>query len=110
MGYFHTEDAGKRNKNWQELAGRRCMGACAFDLVDGYSFTAGVDRVWVDHESFLAKVWGKTGSKLYSKTSAADYADNLQVISCTQRAVECDGGSTYARHVLMCPTLSHENR
>ena len=35
--------------------------------------------MWVDHESFLAKVWGKTGSKLYSKASAADYADNLQV-------------------------------
>lgn len=35
--------------------------------------------MWVDHESFLAKVWGKTGSKLYSKVSGADYVDNLQV-------------------------------
>ena len=25
----------------------------------------GVDRVFVDHPDFLAKVWGKTGSKLY---------------------------------------------
>ena len=36
----------------------------------------GVDRVFVDHPIFLAKVWGKTGSKLYGKKSGADYADN----------------------------------
>ncbi len=38
----------------------------------------GVDRIWVDHDAFLAKVIGKTGSKLYGKASGADYADNLQ--------------------------------
>lgn len=36
----------------------------------------GVDRVWVDHPMFLAKVWGKTGSKLYGQKSGADYIDN----------------------------------
>lgn len=36
----------------------------------------GVDRVWVDHPWFLAKVWGKTGGKLYGAKSGADYADN----------------------------------
>merc|ERR1711939_1123098 len=38
----------------------------------------GVDRVFVDHPLFLAKVWGKTGSKLYGKTNGADYADNQE--------------------------------
>jgi granule-bound starch synthase len=36
----------------------------------------GVDRVFVDHPMFLAKVWGKTGSKLYGKKAGADFADN----------------------------------
>lgn len=36
----------------------------------------GVHRVWVDHPSFLAKVWGLTGSKLYGAKSGADYVDN----------------------------------
>ena len=36
----------------------------------------GVDRVFVDHPWFLAKVWGKTGAKLYGKKSGSDYADN----------------------------------
>ncbi len=36
----------------------------------------GVDRVFVDHESFLAKVWGKTGAKLYGSAAGSDYADN----------------------------------
>ncbi|EIE21159.1 granule-bound starch synthase [Coccomyxa subellipsoidea C-169] len=36
----------------------------------------GVDRVWVDHESFLAKVWGKTGAKLYGQKSGRDFNDN----------------------------------
>jgi len=37
---------------------------------------SGVDRVFVDHPSFLAKVWGKTGSKIYGSRSGADYLDN----------------------------------
>ena len=36
----------------------------------------GVDRVFVDHPLFLAKVWGKTGSKLYGAKSGADFGDN----------------------------------
>eukprot|EP00232_Nephroselmis_pyriformis_P002636 CAMPEP_0182913272 /NCGR_PEP_ID=MMETSP0034_2-20130328/37952_1 /TAXON_ID=156128 /ORGANISM="Nephroselmis pyriformis, Strain CCMP717" /LENGTH=621 /DNA_ID=CAMNT_0025049985 /DNA_START=21 /DNA_END=1886 /DNA_ORIENTATION=+ len=36
----------------------------------------GVDRVFVDHPLFLAKVWGKTGSKIYGNKSGADFVDN----------------------------------
>lgn len=36
----------------------------------------GVDRVWVDHPTFLAKIWGQTGSMLYGKKSGADFSDN----------------------------------
>lgn len=36
----------------------------------------GVERVFVDHPSFLAKVWGKTGAKLYGSAAGSDYADN----------------------------------
>ncbi|GBF91060.1 granule-bound starch synthase [Raphidocelis subcapitata] len=36
----------------------------------------GVHRVFVDHPWFLAKVWGKTGARLYGSRSGADYADN----------------------------------
>jgi len=38
----------------------------------------GVDRVFVDHPAFLAKVWGKTGSKLYGEKSGHDFADNQE--------------------------------
>jgi len=41
-----------------------------------HSKKKGVDRVFIDHPIFLAKVWGKTGSKLYGKTSGADFVDN----------------------------------
>jgi len=41
-----------------------------------HSKKQGVDRVFVDHPCFLAKVFGKTGSKLYGKKSGADYIDN----------------------------------
>lgn len=36
----------------------------------------GVDRVFVDSPLFLAKIWGKTGSKLYGKKSGSDFNDN----------------------------------
>ena len=36
----------------------------------------GVDRIFVDHPDFLAKVWGKTGAKLYGEKSGYDFADN----------------------------------
>lgn len=38
-----------------------------------HSIKKGVHRVWIDHPWFLAKVWGKTGSKLYGPRSGADY-------------------------------------
>eukprot|EP00976_Prorocentrum_cordatum_P073264 1181015-Prorocentrum_minimum.AAC.3 len=38
----------------------------------------GVDRVFVDSPLFLAKVWGKTGSKLYGLKSGADFEDNAK--------------------------------
>ena len=41
-----------------------------------HSVGKGVNRVFVDHPWFLAKVWGKTGSKLYGPKSGADYVDN----------------------------------
>ncbi|KXZ51655.1 hypothetical protein GPECTOR_11g109 [Gonium pectorale] len=41
-----------------------------------HSIKKGVHRVWIDHPWFLAKVWGKTGSKLYGPRSGADYLDN----------------------------------
>ncbi|CAL8469225.1 g8766 [Coccomyxa elongata] len=41
-----------------------------------HTLEKGVDRVWVDHESFLAKVWGKTGAKLYGQKSGRDFNDN----------------------------------
>ncbi|KAG0556017.1 hypothetical protein KC19_11G019700 [Ceratodon purpureus] len=36
----------------------------------------GVDRIFVDHPLFLAKVWGKTGSRIYGPNSGEDYDDN----------------------------------
>ncbi|MEW5299851.1 MAG: hypothetical protein WDW36_002825 [Sanguina aurantia] len=41
-----------------------------------HTLQKGVHRVFVDHPWFLAKVWGKTGSRLYGARSGADYLDN----------------------------------
>merc|ERR1739848_320303 len=41
-----------------------------------HSKKKGVDRVFIDHPCFLAKVYGKTGSKLYGKKSGSDFVDN----------------------------------
>ncbi|KAL2346783.1 hypothetical protein Fmac_000783 [Flemingia macrophylla] len=41
-----------------------------------HCFKRGVDRVFVDHPLFLAKVWGKAGTKLYGETTGEDYDDN----------------------------------
>uniref|UniRef100_A0A7S0MWB4 Starch synthase, chloroplastic/amyloplastic n=1 Tax=Pyramimonas obovata TaxID=1411642 RepID=A0A7S0MWB4_9CHLO len=38
----------------------------------------GVDRVFVDSPLFLAKVWGKTGSKLYGLKSGSDFENNAK--------------------------------
>ncbi|KAM7472355.1 hypothetical protein LguiA_010538 [Lonicera macranthoides] len=41
-----------------------------------HCYKRGVDRVFVDHPLFLAKVWGKTGSKVYGPIAGEDYKDN----------------------------------
>jgi granule-bound starch synthase len=41
-----------------------------------HCFKRGVDRVFVDHPRFLAKVRGKTRSKIYGPTTGVDYYDN----------------------------------
>ncbi|CAN6466296.1 unnamed protein product [Victoria cruziana] len=41
-----------------------------------HSYKRGVDRVFVDHPWFLAKVWGITAGKLYGPTTGVDYQDN----------------------------------
>jgi granule-bound starch synthase len=41
-----------------------------------HTYKRGVDRVFLDHPFFLAKVWGKTGGKIYGPTSGLDYEDN----------------------------------
>ncbi|GLT64640.1 hypothetical protein SLA2020_371200 [Shorea laevis] len=41
-----------------------------------HCYKRGVDRVFVDHPMFLAKVWGKTGSKIYGPRAGIDYEDN----------------------------------
>jgi granule-bound starch synthase len=47
----------------------------------------GVDRVFVDSPLFLAKVWGKTGSKLYGEKSGADFNDNEKRFAVLNHAV-----------------------
>lgn len=41
-----------------------------------HCYKRGVDRVFVDHPMFLAKVWGKTGSKIYGPAAGEDFQDN----------------------------------
>ncbi|KAG8069500.1 hypothetical protein GUJ93_ZPchr0006g41416 [Zizania palustris] len=41
-----------------------------------HCFKRGVDRVFIDHPSFLEKVWGKTGEKIYGPDTGTDYRDN----------------------------------
>ncbi|KAM1097560.1 hypothetical protein ACFX15_014452 [Malus domestica] len=41
-----------------------------------HCYKRGVDRVFVDHPSFLERVWGKTGSKIYGPSAGEDYKDN----------------------------------
>lgn len=41
-----------------------------------HCYKRGVDRVFVDHPIFLAKVVGKTGSKIYGPITGVDYNDN----------------------------------
>ncbi|CAM6105177.1 unnamed protein product [Calypogeia fissa] len=54
-----------------------------------HTFKRGVDRVFVDHPSFLAKVWGKTGGKIYGPVTGEDYQDNeLRFSLFCQSAIE----------------------
>lgn len=46
-----------------------------------HTIQKGVHRVFVDHHSFLAKVWGLTGEKLYGAKSGADFIDNQKRFS-----------------------------
>ncbi|KAJ6826251.1 granule-bound starch synthase 1b, chloroplastic/amyloplastic isoform X2 [Iris pallida] len=41
-----------------------------------HCYKRGVDRVFIDHPSFLAKVWGKTGGKIYGPVTGTDYEEN----------------------------------
>ncbi|CAM0912587.1 unnamed protein product [Alopecurus aequalis] len=41
-----------------------------------HCYKRGVDRVFIDHPSFLEKVWGKTKEKIYGPDTGTDYKDN----------------------------------
>ncbi|RCV20020.1 hypothetical protein SETIT_4G022400v2 [Setaria italica] len=41
-----------------------------------HCYKRGVDRVFIDHPSFLERVWGKTGEKIYGPDAGVDYKDN----------------------------------
>ncbi|KMS96299.1 hypothetical protein BVRB_000130 [Beta vulgaris subsp. vulgaris] len=54
-----------------------------------HTYKRGVDRVFVDHPIFLARVWGITGSKLYGPKAGEDYEDNqLRFSLLSQAALE----------------------
>ncbi|XP_021857321.2 granule-bound starch synthase 1, chloroplastic/amyloplastic [Spinacia oleracea] len=54
-----------------------------------HTYKRGVDRVFVDHPIFLARVWGITGSKLYGPEAGEDYKDNqLRFSLLNQAALE----------------------
>ncbi|KAL9138819.1 UDP glucose starch glucosyltransferase [Amphidinium carterae] len=52
------------------------MGSCQESVHAFHAIESKVDRVFLDHECFLAKVWGKTGSMLYGPEWGKDYPDN----------------------------------
>ncbi|XP_066311742.1 granule-bound starch synthase 1, chloroplastic/amyloplastic-like [Miscanthus floridulus] len=41
-----------------------------------HCYKRGVDRVFIDHPSFLERVWGKTEEKIYGPDAGTDYKDN----------------------------------
>ncbi|CAI5934074.1 unnamed protein product [Closterium sp. NIES-65] len=54
-----------------------------------HCYKRGVDRVFIDHPLFLAKVYGKTGSKVYGPVAGTDYQDNqLRFSLFCQAAIE----------------------
>ena len=66
-----------------------------------------MDRVFVDSELFLAKVWGKSGSMIYGPKWGEDYADNQYRFTYFAKAVlkiiqeHPFGGSTYGGDTIM---------
>ncbi|KAL9138797.1 UDP glucose starch glucosyltransferase [Amphidinium carterae] len=66
-----------------------------------------VDRVFLDHECFLAKVWGKTGSMLYGPEWGKDYSDNQWRFSyfakATLKVIQelALGGATYGQDCIV---------
>jgi len=52
-----------------------------------HTYKRGVDRVFIDHPLFLAKVYGKTGSKIYGPVTGTDYDDNPLRFSLFNQAV-----------------------
>ncbi|KAG2603997.1 hypothetical protein PVAP13_4NG035000 [Panicum virgatum] len=46
-----------------------------------HCYKRGVDRVFIDHPSFLERVWGKTGEKIYGPDAGVDYKDNQRRFS-----------------------------
>mmetsp|Transcript_19516 Transcript_19516/g.49950 ORF Transcript_19516/g.49950 Transcript_19516/m.49950 type:complete len:814 (+) Transcript_19516:64-2505(+) len=57
-------------------AGEVPMGNSVEPVRAFHAFESKVDRVFIDHECFLGKVWGKTGSMLYGPEWGKDFADN----------------------------------
>lgn len=54
-----------------------------------HTYKRGVDRIFVDHPLFLARVWGKTGSKIYGPETGRDFLDNqLRFSLLAQAALE----------------------
>jgi granule-bound starch synthase len=56
--------------------GEVSMGSTSETVRAFHAFQSNVDRVFVDHDCFLAKSWGKSGAKLYGPEWGEDYADN----------------------------------
>ncbi|CAM6022266.1 unnamed protein product [Sphagnum balticum] len=69
--YDQYKDAWDTDKSVQITVGDRTETVRFF-----HTYKRGVDRVFLDHPFFLAKVWGKTGGKIYGPTSGLDYEDN----------------------------------
>eukprot|EP00189_Rhodosorus_marinus_P013118 CAMPEP_0184743396 /NCGR_PEP_ID=MMETSP0315-20130426/6267_1 /TAXON_ID=101924 /ORGANISM="Rhodosorus marinus, Strain UTEX LB 2760" /LENGTH=748 /DNA_ID=CAMNT_0027214643 /DNA_START=93 /DNA_END=2339 /DNA_ORIENTATION=- len=73
----------------------------------------GVDRVFVDHPSFLEKIWGFSGSKIYGPKAGVDFPDGPMRFSILcQAAMEAClklhlGGYPYGSDVLFVPNDWH---
>jgi len=83
------------------------MGDCQVPVHCFHTIQSKVDRVFVDHDCFLAKVQGKTGSMLYGPEWGKDYPDNQWRFSYFAKASlkiikELGlGGSPYGQEVMI---------